>query len=128
MVKHWPSRISPHENGEPPRIARVIAEISVRELADRRDRGDDPFLLDVRDEGELAVASLPGVVHIPMAEIAGRLAELPREREIVVLCHLGGRSERVTRFLRVSGFPLAVNLAGGIDAWSREIDPAIPRY
>jgi rhodanese-related sulfurtransferase len=103
-------------------------EISVHDLKARRDRGDDFVLLDVREPGELAIASLPGVLHVPMAEIPARLRELPAQREIVVLCHLGGRSEHVTRFLRASGFPQAVNLAGGIDAWSVEIDPAVPRY
>jgi rhodanese-related sulfurtransferase len=63
-----------------------------------------------------------------MAQVPQRVAELPRDRDIVVLCHLGARSERVTAFLRANGFTRAVNLAGGIDAWSREIDPAIPRY
>ena len=83
---------------------------------------------NVREPHELAVAAIEGAVHIPMAQIPQRVGELPRDREIVVLCHMGARSERVTQFLRASGFDRAVNLAGGIDAWSREIDPAVPRY
>jgi rhodanese-related sulfurtransferase len=103
-------------------------EISVGQLKARRDRGDDLVLLDVREADELTLASLPGAVHMPMAEVPSRLSELPRHRDIVVLCHSGARSGRVTRFLRASGFPQTVNLAGGIDAWSREIDPTVPRY
>jgi rhodanese-related sulfurtransferase len=102
-------------------------EISVHDLRARRAAGD-VVVLDVREPQELAVAALDDVVHIPMGQIPGRVAELPRDRDIVVLCHMGVRSERVTAFLRASGFERAVNLAGGIDAWSREIDPAVPRY
>jgi rhodanese-related sulfurtransferase len=102
-------------------------EISVHDLRARRAAGD-VVVLDVREPQELAVAALDDVVHIPMAQIPRRVAELPRDRDIVVLCHMGARSERVTAFLRASGFARAVNLAGGIDAWSREIDPAVPRY
>lgn len=105
-----------------------MTEISVTELKARRDRGDDFVLLDVREAEELALASLPGVLHVPMAEIPSRLGELPRNCDIVVLCHSGARSGRVTHFLHASGFALAVNLAGGIDAWSREIDSTVPRY
>jgi rhodanese-related sulfurtransferase len=105
----------------------VSDEITVGELHARR-RAGSVFVLDVREPHELAVAALEGAVHIPMAQIPDRVGELPRDREIVVLCHQGVRSERVTQFLRASGFDRAVNLAGGIDAWSREIDPALPRY
>jgi rhodanese-related sulfurtransferase len=106
----------------------MTGEISVAELKARRDRGDDFVLLDVRELDELALASLPGVLHVPMAELPSRLSELPRQRDIVVLCHSGARSGRVTSFLCANGFPQVVNLAGGIDAWSREIDPTVPRY
>jgi rhodanese-related sulfurtransferase len=105
----------------------VSDEITVGELHARRGR-ESVFVLDVREPHELAVAAIEGAVHIPMAQIPHRFGELPRDREIVVLCHMGVRSERVTQFLRASGFDRAVNLAGGIDAWSREIDPAVPRY
>jgi rhodanese-related sulfurtransferase len=106
----------------------VSDEISVRELRARRERGEDPLVLDVREPDEVAAASLPDSLNVPMAQVPGRVHELPRNRDIVVLCHLGGRSERVTHYLRASGFTRAVNLAGGIDAWSREVDPEVPRY
>jgi rhodanese-related sulfurtransferase len=84
-------------------------------------------LLDVREEWELGVASVPDVVHIPMGEIADRLGELDRSREVVVLCRSGRRSLQVANFLQQNGFQ-AVNLAGGILAWSRELDATIPTY
>ncbi len=104
------------------------SEISVSELKRMRDRGDDFVLLDVREDDELATASLPGVTHIPMAEISGRLADVPRERDVVVMCHGGSRSARVAAYLQQNGYVRVANLAGGIDAWSQEIDPAVPRY
>jgi rhodanese-related sulfurtransferase len=84
-------------------------------------------LLDVREEWELGVASVPDVVHIPMGEVADRLGELDRNREVVVLCRSGRRSLQVANFLQQNGFQ-AVNLAGGILAWSRELDATIPTY
>jgi rhodanese-related sulfurtransferase len=73
------------------------------------------------------VASVPNVVHIPMGEVADRLGELERGREVVVLCRSGRRSLQVANFLQQNGFQ-AVNLAGGILAWSRELDATIPTY
>ncbi len=84
-------------------------------------------MLDVREEWELGVASVPDVVHIPMGEVADRLGELDRGREVVVLCRSGRRSLQVANFLQQNGFQ-AVNLAGGILAWSRELDATIPTY
>lgn len=88
----------------------------------------DVILLDVRELHELAVASVAASVHIPMAQIPGRLDELDRNRTIVVMCHGGMRSMQVAGFLSHQGFESVVNLDGGIDAWSREVDPGIPRY
>jgi len=93
----------------------------------RRERGEDLTLLDVREAWELDVASVPGVVHIPMGEIAERLGELDRSKETVVLCRSGRRSLEVANFLQQNGFR-AVNLAGGILAWSRDVDATIPTY
>ena len=104
-----------------------IPEITPTEFAARRDRGEKLTLLDVREPWELEIASVPGIVHIPMGEVADRLDELNREQEVVVLCRSGRRSMEVARFLQQSGFR-AVNLAGGILAWSRELDATIPTY
>ena len=88
-----------------------------------------PLLLDVREPWEAATASIPGSILIPMGDIPSRAhAELDPDQPIVVLCHHGARSLSVTMWLRREGFDHAQSLAGGIDAWSRTIDPAIPRY
>lgn len=91
-----------------------------------------PVLLDVREPWEVRTASVPAadfdVVAIPMNEIPGRLAELPQDRPIACLCHHGARSLRVAMFLAQQGFGEVANVAGGIDAWSQERDPGIPRY
>ena len=105
----------------------TVAEITPTEFVERRARGESLTLLDVREEWELGVASVPDVVHIPMGEVADRLGELERGREVVVLCRSGRRSLQVASFLQQNGFQ-AVNLAGGILAWSRELDATIPTY
>ena len=105
----------------------AVAEITPTEFVERRSRGESLTLLDVREEWELNVASVPDVIHIPMGEVADRLGELDRGREVVVLCRSGRRSLQVANFLQQNGFQ-AVNLAGGILAWSRELDATIPTY
>jgi len=95
--------------------------------------GAEPaLLLDVRDPWEVAAASirLPGAAlkHIPMGEIPARLAELPETQPIVCICHHGVRSLQVVAFLERQGWHSVYNLAGGIDAWSTRVDPAVPRY
>jgi len=87
----------------------------------------------VREPWEIATASVkPGdgfsVVAIPMNEIPARLAELDPAQPVACLCHHGARSQRVAVFLAQNGFTRLANLAGGIEAWSRELDPAVPRY
>ncbi|TVR49500.1 MAG: molybdopterin-synthase adenylyltransferase MoeB [Puniceicoccaceae bacterium] len=97
--------------------------------ADRWIRSSDSVLvLDVREPVERSICAIPGSRHIPMREVPERLAELPRATPILVYCHHGMRSRRVMEFLRSKGFDGAVNLAGGIDAWSREVDTSVPRY
>lgn len=104
-----------------------IPEITPAEFVARRDRGDSLTLLDVREEWELGVASVTGVVHIPMGDVPDRVGEIDRDREVVVMCRSGRRSLEVARFLQQNGFT-AVNLAGGILAWSRDVDATIPTY
>jgi len=88
------------------------------------------LLLDCRTPEEYAIAKIDGAVLIPMQEIAERLAELEpwRDKPIIVHCHHGVRSLRVTHWLREKGFHLAQSMTGGIEAWSLEVDPAVPRY
>jgi rhodanese-related sulfurtransferase len=94
------------------------------------DRGERFVLLDCREPAEVATARIAGSTHIPMRDIPGRIGELEANRQgrIVVHCHHGGRSLRVTQFLRQQGFASVQNMTGGIDTWSQQIDPSVPRY
>jgi rhodanese-related sulfurtransferase len=89
-------------------------------------------LLDVREPWEVAVAAidLPGATMrwMPMREIPARLGELDAAQPVLCFCHHGARSAQVVAFLERAGFASAYNLAGGIDAWSRDVDPGVPRY
>ncbi len=105
-----------------------MQEIDVQTLAKQRRGSSPPLVLDVREPWEIGIAALNDSRHIPMRQIPERVDELPRDAPIVVLCHHGVRSREVTRFLHQAGFDQAVNLAGGIDAWSRVVDPGMPRY
>jgi len=103
-------------------------EIEVEELDRRRKAGDDGLLLDVREAWEYELCAIDGSLHIPMNGLPGRVAELPKDRDIVVVCHHGGRSAQVTMWLRSQGFGRAINLDGGVDAWARRIDPNMKVY
>lgn len=85
-------------------------------------------LLDVREPVELEMAAVQTALHIPMRDVPSKLTELDRETPIVVMCHTGRRSYRVAQYLVGNGFSQVFNLRGGIDAWSTEIDPQVPRY
>ncbi len=104
------------------------AEIDVATLAAQLAGDDRPALLDVREDWEHQLVALPDALHVPMGEVQARLASLPRDVPLVVYCHHGGRSAHVTELLRTQGFEQASNLAGGIDAWARQIDTSLPRY
>ena len=86
------------------------------------------LLLDIREPFEVATCAVTGSRHIPMRQVPENLPALPRDRLILVLCHAGARSLRVTQFLRANGLTLASSVAGGIAAWSEQIDPALARY
>jgi sulfur-carrier protein adenylyltransferase/sulfurtransferase len=107
-----------------------VPEITVRELKERLDQGDRPFLLDVRRPNEAEIANIGGHL-IPVDELPQRLDEIAEHRDddlLVVYCRTGGRSARAVELLRAQGFRGAVNLVGGTHAWSDEIDPAMPKY
>ena len=105
-----------------------MKEITVAELARWRSEHKDFVLLDVREPAEVAIAAIPGSLAIPMRAIPARMHELPKDRPIAVLCHHGGRSYQIARFLQAQGFGEAVNIAGGIDAYAARVDPALRRY
>jgi len=104
-----------------------IPQISVQELKRKLDAGEDVFLLDVREPYEVQIAQIGGTL-IPQGEIPQRLAEIPRDREVVVQCRSGARSQRIAEFLAQQGYSDVKNLAGGILAWADEIDPKIQKY
>jgi rhodanese-related sulfurtransferase len=103
-------------------------EISVSELQRMHDDGGPFTLVDVREDDELAIASLDFAKHVPLGSLPQRVGELGKNDDIVVMCHGGSRSGRAAKFLRDQGFTSVANLAGGIDAWSHEIDPSVPTY
>jgi rhodanese-related sulfurtransferase len=107
----------------------MIEELSPREFLERRAAGAEMTLLDVREDWELKLAPVPSpILHIPMGQIENRLGELNPQTTTVVICRSGGRSLQVARFLATQGFKSVQNLAGGILAWSRDVDPQIPQY
>jgi rhodanese-related sulfurtransferase len=85
-------------------------------------------LLDVREPWELEACRIPDTIHVPMREIPARLSELNAEADTVVICHHGVRSMRVAQFLEQQRFARVYNLTGGVDAWARTVDPAMPTY
>ena len=110
----------------------MIAQITPTDLPQWLKGQTDPVVLDVREPAEWQAASVQAdgftLVQLSMNEIPARLAELDPQRPIACLCHHGARSQRVAQFLLQNGFENVVNIAGGIDAWSLQRDPTVPRY
>src|ERR1051325_4714359 len=102
----------------PPELAAWLADA----------KREKPLLLDVREPWEFEKARIAGAQLIPMREVPGRVAEIDPEKDVVAICHHGGRSQQVAMFLEKSGFKKIHNLAGGVDAWSRTVDPTVPVY
>lgn len=105
-------------------------ELSPAKVKQRLNAGEDLTLLDCRLQKEKDLAQLDGAVFIPMQELGERVEELDDylDRKLVVFCHAGARSLKVTRFLRERGFEDVWSMAGGIDLWSRSVDQTVPRY
>jgi adenylyltransferase/sulfurtransferase len=115
------------ESKEEKAVKNGIPQLSVKDLKRRIDEGEDVFILDVREPYEYQIAQIGGKL-IPQNDVPQRLTEIPRDREIIVQCRSGARSQRIAEFLKQSGYPKVVNLAGGILAWSDEIDPKVKKY
>jgi len=115
------------ESKEEKAVKNGIPQLSVKDLKQRIDAGEDVFILDVREPYEYQIAQIGGKL-IPQNDVPQRLAEIPRDREIVVQCRSGARSQKIAEFLKQSGYAQVVNLAGGILAWSDEIDPKVQKY
>jgi adenylyltransferase/sulfurtransferase len=112
---------------EAPAMASTVPEITPKELKQRLDRGDDLFILDVREPHEYQICNIGGKL-IPLGEISRRAHELDSSREIVVHCRTGKRSAEAAEFLRGVGFRKLLNLKGGILAWSDDVDPTVAKY
>ena len=104
-----------------------IPQMTVKELKRRIDAGEDVQLIDVREPYEFQIAQIGGKL-IPQNDVPQRLAEIDRNREVIVHCRSGARSQKIAEFLQQSGYPRVSNVAGGILAWSDEIDPKIQKY
>ena len=118
----------PHPEGRaaPNRVPAVVPAALADELAPH----NSITLIDVREPREWAFARLPGATHIPLGSLAGAVerGEIARDADIVVYCHHGSRSDMAARMLLAAGYERVRNLIGGIDRWSVEVDPSLPRY
>jgi adenylyltransferase/sulfurtransferase len=115
------------ESNQEKTLKNGIPQITVLELKQRLDAGEDLMILDVREPYEYQIANIGGTL-IPQNEVPQRLAEIDRNRKIVVQCRSGARSQRIAEFLAGQGYPNVKNLAGGILAWADQIDPKVPKY
>ena len=107
----------------------MIRQLTVLELKARLDEGEKDFtLVDVREPWEVNICSMPDAISVPMRAIPARYLELPKDQEIVVVCHHGIRSQQVANYLERMGFDKLNNLVGGINAWAHEVDPKMPTY
>lgn len=105
-----------------------VEQLQVEQLAEWRRSGKAHVLLDVREEDEVAFASLDGALHVPMNQVPSRIDEIPQNTAVAVLCHVGARSYAVARYLSEHGYETVFNVAGGIDRYAAIVDPTIPRY
>ena len=106
----------------------MIEEINAVDAAKLLGSDSGVLFLDVREHSELAICRIEGALHIPMGEIPESLAHLPKDRQMIVLCHHGMRSMHVAHFLQAQGFQNILNLAGGIHAWAAHVDPNMAQY
>ena len=106
-----------------------MADITAKELKQRIDNGDDIQIVDVREDNEVAIGTIPNSIHIPLGQILMRMNELDQSKETIVHCKMGGRSARAIDALKRSGYTgKLLNLQGGIIAWSNDVDPSVPKY
>lgn len=108
--------------------AAACEEITAKELQALVAQKKDVVILDVREETEFKICRIPGAKLIPLGQLPEFFSQLDPAKEMVVHCHHGGRSRKAIQFLKTKGFTKAKNLTGGIDAWSEDVDPSVPRY
>lgn len=105
-----------------------MSDISVEELARRRGVDADLTIVDIREPWEIEICSLPEAQLIPLRAIAADPSLIPRDREVVLVCHAGGRSDQLATFLTARGYDRVRSLRGGLDQWAIDIDPSMTRY
>jgi adenylyltransferase/sulfurtransferase len=118
----------PHASEETAQVVNGVAQLSPLALKSRLDRGEDLLVLDVREPFEWNIARIEGALLVPLGELPGRIGELDSVREVVVHCKSGRRSQQAAELLKGAGFSRLSNLAGGIAAWTDEVDPSLRRY
>jgi rhodanese-related sulfurtransferase len=106
----------------------MLKQITPKDVKVRLDAGDPLTLIDVREGWEVRHSHIEGAIHIPMYDIPDALDRIPRDNPVVVVCHHGNRSAQVVMWLGMQGFENALNMVGGIERWSAEVDPTVPRY
>lgn len=108
----------------------MITQISAADLASwcADSARAAPVVVDVREPWEFERCRIDGSLLVPLAQLPARRAELPNDKELVLVCHHGGRSQQAAMWLAQNGFPNVHNLRGGVEAWALEVDPAMPRY
>jgi rhodanese-related sulfurtransferase len=116
IEEHWMNRKEP------------FGEITPREVRQRLDAGDNLLLLDVREPDEIRIAAVDAAEVQPLSQARSWIDNVPRDREVVVMCHHGGRSAQVAMALAQRGHTNVSNMVGGIDRWSDEVDPTVPKY
>ncbi len=108
--------------------ADTALEIAPADVAGRRTAGEAMVILDVREPWETEICAIDGSLRIPLGTLPDNVAQLPQEKPLIVVCHHGARSLRAVMWLRGQGFNNAINLRGGVDAWARQVDPAMATY
>ena len=107
----------------------LLEEVDAPDLAAAMAADDPPLLVDVRTDTERSVAAIQPSLHIGLDRFVERApAAIPKQRDVVVYCHVGARSAQAAIWLKANGWPRVRSLAGGIDAWSEQVDPDVPRY
>lgn len=106
----------------------MAREITPKELKTRLDAGEAIDIIDVREDWELQQSHLESAIHIPMNDIPEALDRIPRDRPVVIMCHMGSRSAMVANWMQKQGYDNVYSLAGGIERWAEEVDPSIPAW
>lgn len=108
----------------------MIPQLAPAEVAGWRNDAarPSPVVVDVREPWEFAHCRIDGAISVPLSQLPARIAELPPEHDVILVCHHGSRSQQAAVFLARNGFSRVYNLRGGVEAWAIEVDPAMPRY